>query len=107
MWTNLCECMSLLNRCTECKSSLCVVLQENRRRMKQSAAKGAAGGSGGGARAGGRRKVLLAQHYWHRLLGTALGWFAWDFYYCARSRHLLEPQLIWLWRTSEQHLERS
>ncbi|BDA46848.1 Glycerophosphoinositol permease 1 [Coccomyxa sp. Obi] len=29
-----------------------------------------------------RRKLwLLLYHYWHRLLGTALGWFAWDFYY--------------------------
>ncbi len=31
-----------------------------------------------------RRKLwLTVRHYWHRLLGTALGWFAWDFYYCA------------------------
>lgn len=49
--------------------------------MKESAAKG----GGGSARARGGRKVLLFQHYWHRVLGTALGWFAWDFYYCERS----------------------
>jgi len=30
-----------------------------------------------------RNLWLLLYHYWHRLLGTALGWFAWDFYYCA------------------------
>ncbi len=36
-----------------------------------------------------RKKLrLLLYHYWHRLLGTALGWFAWDFYYCAL---LLQP----------------
>lgn len=29
-----------------------------------------------------RNLYLLLYHYWHRLLGTALGWFAWDFYYC-------------------------
>lgn len=29
-----------------------------------------------------RNLWLLLYHYWHRLLGTALGWFAWDFYYC-------------------------
>ncbi|KAK9919115.1 hypothetical protein WJX75_009501 [Coccomyxa subellipsoidea] len=28
-----------------------------------------------------RKLLLLLRHYWHRLLGTALGWFAWDFYY--------------------------
>ncbi|KAK9807684.1 hypothetical protein WJX72_006095 [[Myrmecia] bisecta] len=28
-----------------------------------------------------RAMRYLVTHYWHRLLGTALGWFAWDFYY--------------------------
>eukprot|EP00884_Botryococcus_braunii_P005563 jgi/Botrbrau1/15007/Bobra.0018s0106.1 len=28
-----------------------------------------------------RKAALLASHYWHRLLGASLGWFAWDFYY--------------------------
>ena len=55
--------------------------------MKQHAARSATGD--GSAQSGGRRKVLLFQHYWHRLLGTAIGWFAWDFYYCERSGHSL------------------
>ena len=29
------------------------------------------------------KMALLLRHYWHRLAGAALGWFAWDFYYCA------------------------
>ena len=30
-----------------------------------------------------QKLALLLRHYWHRLAGAALGWFAWDFYYCA------------------------
>lgn len=30
-----------------------------------------------------QKMALLLRHYWHRLAGAALGWFAWDFYYCA------------------------
>ena len=30
-----------------------------------------------------QKMALLLRHYWHRLAGAALGWFSWDFYYCA------------------------
>jgi hypothetical protein len=29
-----------------------------------------------------QRLGLFVKHYWHRLMGAAVGWFAWDFYYC-------------------------
>ena len=29
-----------------------------------------------------RRLWLFVKNYWHRLVGAAVGWFAWDFYYC-------------------------
>lgn len=29
-----------------------------------------------------RRLWLFIKNYWHRLVGAAVGWFAWDFYYC-------------------------
>ena len=29
-----------------------------------------------------RRLWLFVKKYWHRLVGAAVGWFAWDFYYC-------------------------
>lgn len=32
-----------------------------------------------------RRLGLFVKNYWHRLVGAAVGWFAWDFYYCEPS----------------------
>ena len=56
--------------------------KESMLRRKESAAGKDAAAGAGGARKGSRRNRLLLWHYWHRLLGAAVGWFAWDFYYC-------------------------
>jgi len=54
----------------------------------------AAGAAATGGRAQSKRGrswakfALLLRHYWHRLAGAALGWFAWDFYYCAHPTPL-------------------
>ena len=36
-----------------------------------------------------RRLGLFVKHYWHRLVGAAVGWFAWDFYYCKPQTSLI------------------
>lgn len=52
--------------------------------MDRAARERAAGGKVRSKRAGDWHKLaLLLRHYWHRLAGAALGWFASDFYYCA------------------------
>lgn len=57
--------------------------QEHRLKRKDSARRrGAEAGAKKGR--GSARNRLLLWHYWHRLLGAAVGWFAWDFYYCER-----------------------
>ena len=38
-----------------------------------------------------RRLALFVKNYWHRLVGAAVGWFAWDFYYCAHNPNGLRP----------------
>jgi hypothetical protein len=54
-------------------------LQEHRKKRLEGRVE-----TGAAARRQSRRNLLLMlYHYWHRLLGTAVGWFAWDFYYCA------------------------
>ena len=64
-------------------------VQEQRRLHQQAsvdreARERAAGGKVQSKRARDRQKLaLLLRHYWHRLAGAALGWFASDFYYCA------------------------
>ncbi len=58
-------------------------MQEHRLKRKESARRrGAEAGAKKGR--GSARNRLLLWHYWHRLLGAAIGWFAWDFYYCER-----------------------
>ena len=59
-------------------------VQENRRKKLE----GRLGDKQADRRESRRKLRLLLYHYWHRLLGTALGWFAWDFYYCTL---LLQP----------------
>ncbi len=39
-----------------------------------------------------QRLWLFVKKYWHRLVGAAVGWFAWDFYYCEPLETLLSPQ---------------
>ena len=52
--------------------------------MDRAARERALGGKVRSKRAGDWHKLaLLLRHYWHRLAGAALGWFASDFYYCA------------------------
>ncbi len=43
----------------------------------------------------GQTLKLTTRHYWHRLLGTSLGWFAWDFYYVSLGKplHCLEKPI--------------
>ena len=64
-------------------------VQEQRKLRHQASVERKAGEGAAGAPAQSkrsqswRRLLLLLRHYWHRLAGAALGWFAWDFYYCA------------------------
>ena len=54
------------------------IVQEQRRKQKE----GKIAVSSERRRERRRRLGLFVKHYWHRLVGAAVGWFAWDFYYC-------------------------
>ena len=60
------------------KSPLSWPLQEQRRKEKE----GRMAVSSERRRERRRRLWLFVKNYWHRLVGAAVGWFAWDFYYC-------------------------
>ncbi len=52
-----------------------------------------------------QRLWLFVKSYWHRLVGAAVGWFAWDFYYCEPfnfSLSLSQPESLWLFLTLRQ-----
>ncbi|KAK9839247.1 hypothetical protein WJX81_004005 [Elliptochloris bilobata] len=61
--------------------------KEQRRLRQQASVDRKAGEHAAGGKAQSKRSrdwqklALLLRHYWHRLAGAALGWFAWDFYY--------------------------
>ena len=55
-----------------------VVGQEDQRQKHAQAEAGV-------SHAGRGRIQLTTKYYWHRLLGTSLGWFAWDFYYVSTA----------------------
>ena len=61
------------------------IVQEQRRKQKE----GKIAVSSERRRERRRRLGLFVKHYWHRLVGAAVGWFAWDFYYCKPQTSLI------------------
>ena len=61
--------------------------QEQRRKEKE----GRLDGPAAGRRERRRRLWLFIKNYWHRLVGAAVGWFAWDFYYCEHNPNGICP----------------
>lgn len=45
-----------------------------------------------------KRNMLLLRHYWHRVGGTALAWFVWDFAFYGGSRTVLAHRTVLLAR---------
>ena len=71
------------------KSPLSWPLQEQRRKEKE----GRMEVSSERRRERRRRLWLFVKNYWHRLVGAAVGWFAWDFYYCESNSDSICPDL--------------